>query len=52
LENKTDLRLAISIFLTNWLVNENYHGFQLVEWNYYCDNDVTPLIVKVCCVYV
>jgi hypothetical protein len=46
LENKTYLRLAINIFLTNWLVNEDYHGFQLVRWNYYCDNDVRILIVK------
>ena len=26
LENETYLRLAIRIFLANWLVNENYHG--------------------------
>jgi hypothetical protein len=51
LENKIYLRLVISIFLTNWLVNKNYHGFQLVGWNYCCDNDVRILIVKVCCKY-
>ena len=36
-KNKTYLRLVISIFLANWLVNEDYHRFQLVEWNYCCD---------------
>jgi hypothetical protein len=50
LENKTYLRLAISMFLTDWLVNENYHGFQLVGWNYCCDNDARTLIVKGCCI--
>ena len=30
LENKIYLRLAISIFLANWLVNEDWHKFQLV----------------------
>ena len=48
LENKTYLRLVISIFLANWLVNEDYHGSQLVVWNCCCDNDVRILIVKVC----
>jgi hypothetical protein len=48
LENKTYLRLVISIFLADWLVNENCHGFQVVGWKYYCDNDVRTLIVKVC----
>ena len=48
LENKTYLELAISIFLANWLVNEDSHGFQLVGWNYCCDNDIRILIVKVC----
>jgi hypothetical protein len=50
-ENKTYLRLAISIFLANWLVNEYYHEFQLIGWNYCCDNDVRILIVKVCLIY-
>jgi len=34
--------------LTNWLVNEDCHGFQLVGWNCCCDNDLRILIVKVC----
>ena len=38
---KKYLRLIINIFLENGLVNEDYHGFQLVGWNYCCDlNDV------------
>jgi hypothetical protein len=36
-KNKTYLRLVISIFLANWLVNKDYHGFQLERWNYCCD---------------
>ena len=48
LKNKTYLRLVISIFFANWLVNEDCHRFQLVGWNYCCDNDVRILIVKVC----
>ena len=47
LKNKTYLKLAISI-LANWLVNEDCYGFQLVWWNYCCDNDLRILIVKVC----
>ena len=34
--------------MANWLVNEDCHGFQLVGWNYCCDNDLRILIVKVC----
>ena len=34
--------------MTNWLVNEDCHGFQLVGWNCCCDNDLRILIVKVC----
>jgi hypothetical protein len=37
LKNKTYLRMAISIFLANWLVNEDYHEFHLVGWNYCYD---------------
>ena len=48
LENKTYLKLVMSIFLANWLVNEDCHGFQLVGWNYCCDNDIRVLIIKVC----
>jgi len=28
---------VVTIFLANWLVNKDYHGFQLVGWNYCCD---------------
>jgi hypothetical protein len=48
LENKTYLRLAISIFFANWLINKDCHGFQLVWWNYCYDNNVRILIVKAC----
>jgi len=46
--NLKNLKLAISIFLANWLVNEDCYGFQLVQWNYCCDKDIRILIVKVC----
>ena len=35
--------------MSNWLVNEDCHGFQLVGWNCCCDNDLRILIVKGCC---
>jgi hypothetical protein len=47
LKNKIYLRLAISIFLTNWLVNKDYYEFQLIWWNYCCDNNIKILIIKV-----
>jgi hypothetical protein len=50
LKNQSYLRVVINIFLKNWLVNESNHRFQLVGWNYCCDNDVSTLIVKGCCI--